>query len=693
MQYYKKQKQSNNNNEYLKMTSAIKSDIINNVCFECGSEEPQYISINNAVFICKECIINHLSFSQEISQIILNDLYSLNLNEVKTIYLGGNRNLIKFINFDFPGLKQFPPDVLYKTLAVDYYRKNLKFLVYGGKKPVKPNDQIAYKLVEGSNNIILSPKINRASEKYLNFTQLTPILEGKDELDEKENDEDDKTVIEINSDFSMLSVPKEEISKKQNDDNIKNENDSTLVNTPQKLVNGNNNAGNIIDMNSQNNKTFQNEKNKNSNCNEIINEYNNKNSTNECINHNLEQEKEEIEENLNINEEIKFSPDKNINEIKYNDENKNIDTKSQNEKSNLSNNLNVDVSGDDNTIKIVNGYINDLSDIKTPKDNNDSSSLIIKDEINDINNKSEKKIIRNDNKNDGFNKNGDNNNKEEKNITPIRIKRRNYYKNDDTTKKKNEIKEKEKDNIKNNSYIKSKRENKILKNEDRDDINCDDIKVNKKNVSKNIDIKTKPDEDMIKTKKIKRRNQYLDEAKSKESFEEEEILKIEKLKNGRNPRERIDKLNLTEIKPNKHLKVKISTTQIIKFDDKDDDFGEYTTKKTKEKEITKERKDKLKASKEIIKREKNIDDFSSKKSSFLNPFKYLKKSFQKKQNEKFEIYSDSSDEEDSYEEEEKNGKTKPKNNFHKITQQRKKHNNYIDLNSDNESSSNEEEIE
>ena len=108
-----------------------------------------------------------------------------------------------------------------------------------------------------------------------------------------------------------------------------------------------------------------------------------------------------------------------------------------------------------------------------------------------------RKLIRNDNKNDGFNKNGDNNNKEEKNITPIRIKRRNYYKNDDTTKMKNEIKEKEKDNIKNNSYIKSKRENKILKNEDRDDINCDDIKVNKKNVSKNIDIKTKPDDIIV----------------------------------------------------------------------------------------------------------------------------------------------------------------------------------------------------
>ena len=74
MQFYKKSPEANNNNEYLRMTSLIKSDLINNLCFECGSKNPQYISINNAVFICKDCIVNHLSFPHDISQIIINDL-------------------------------------------------------------------------------------------------------------------------------------------------------------------------------------------------------------------------------------------------------------------------------------------------------------------------------------------------------------------------------------------------------------------------------------------------------------------------------------------------------------------------------------------------------------------------------------------------------------------------------------------
>ena len=85
MQFYKKKEGINLNNEYIKMIEQIKSDQINNVCFECGSEEPQYISINNAVFICKECIINHLSFSQEISQIILNDMNSVLLYHVEEV--------------------------------------------------------------------------------------------------------------------------------------------------------------------------------------------------------------------------------------------------------------------------------------------------------------------------------------------------------------------------------------------------------------------------------------------------------------------------------------------------------------------------------------------------------------------------------------------------------------------------------
>ena len=48
------------------------------------------------------------------STLMLNDLCSLNINELKKLYLGGNKKLIEFINFEFPRLKKFPPNILYK---------------------------------------------------------------------------------------------------------------------------------------------------------------------------------------------------------------------------------------------------------------------------------------------------------------------------------------------------------------------------------------------------------------------------------------------------------------------------------------------------------------------------------------------------------------------------------------------------
>ena len=213
MQFYKKKEGLNANNEYIKMIENIKSEEINNVCFECGTNNPEYLSINNGVFLCQECVQGHLKFSQEISQIIINDLYSLNTNEVKKLYFGGNKKLIEFINFDFPRLKQFPPNILYLTKAVDYYRKRLEFYVKGGTKPLKPMLESAYQLLNipndnnnFSNNInnrkdlFLSPKINN-NEKIFS-TQLTPILEGNQLEDEnnlssysEQKEEDEEKII------------------------------------------------------------------------------------------------------------------------------------------------------------------------------------------------------------------------------------------------------------------------------------------------------------------------------------------------------------------------------------------------------------------------------------------------------------------------------------------------------------------
>ena len=202
MQFYKNKPEKNLNNEYIKMINSIQSDEINNVCFECGTNDPEYISINNGIFICKECVQDHFQFPPEISTIMINDLCSLNNNELKKLFLGGNKKLIEFINFDFPRLKQFPPNILYRTRAIDYYRKRLQFFVQGGIRPLKPIFEYAYQLINipknnYNNNIIsnspnyrkdifLSPKVNIPNERINNTSVLTPISESNQLEDEKD---------------------------------------------------------------------------------------------------------------------------------------------------------------------------------------------------------------------------------------------------------------------------------------------------------------------------------------------------------------------------------------------------------------------------------------------------------------------------------------------------------------------------
>ena len=215
MQFHKNNLSNRINNEQLKMISDIQYDEINNVCFECGTNNPEYISLNNAVFLCKECVQDHFLFPPEISQIIINDLENLNINDLKKLYLGGNKKLIEFINFDFPKLKQCPPNILYKTRAVDYYRKRLEFYVTGGIRPLKPIFEYAYQLIAPKNNysnfsnykkdLYLSPKVKIINDRFSSATKLTPISEVN--INEDENE------------YNNTSSYSEEKNKENNKDN------------------------------------------------------------------------------------------------------------------------------------------------------------------------------------------------------------------------------------------------------------------------------------------------------------------------------------------------------------------------------------------------------------------------------------------------------------------------------------------
>ena len=147
----------------------------NNECFECSNFYPEYISLNNGIFLCQNCVREHFKLPKSISYIIKNNLRSLNLNNIQYLCCGGNQKLSEFINSEYPNLKKFSPKHLYQTYAMDYYRKMLNYLIEGGIKPEKPDLNKAYNLISindeimnNKNDIIIDIKYDKNQKRNIN---------------------------------------------------------------------------------------------------------------------------------------------------------------------------------------------------------------------------------------------------------------------------------------------------------------------------------------------------------------------------------------------------------------------------------------------------------------------------------------------------------------------------------------------
>ena len=146
---------------------AILRDESNNKCVDCNIDKPEYISLNNACFICKNCFKRHQKFPMSVSKTIKNNLRSLTLKELQYLYFGGNKKLLEFMKYEYPKLIKLSPSFAYKTIAMDYYRNWLKYLIEGGNKPQKPDIEIAYKSIEDKefiNNNYLNNNENNVIE-------------------------------------------------------------------------------------------------------------------------------------------------------------------------------------------------------------------------------------------------------------------------------------------------------------------------------------------------------------------------------------------------------------------------------------------------------------------------------------------------------------------------------------------------
>ena len=163
---YNSKPQENYQSEKNRKIQEIYKDEMNNECFDCRKPNPDFISANNGVFICKECMAVHYQFSDEVSLIIKNNLFLLNEEQINYIYFGGNRRLLEFIKYKFPKLQEFEPELLYKTQAMQYYRDNLYYLAEGGNKPIKPTENCAYNLIPNLETYTLIQ--NRENEDYIN---------------------------------------------------------------------------------------------------------------------------------------------------------------------------------------------------------------------------------------------------------------------------------------------------------------------------------------------------------------------------------------------------------------------------------------------------------------------------------------------------------------------------------------------
>ena len=99
----------NKGNSYIKKIEETIKDELNNYCVECGEGEPDYISINNGIFLCGDCAKNHLKLPKGISKIKKNNIKSLTLNEIQYLLCGGNRSLLNFIYNEYPKLAELSP--------------------------------------------------------------------------------------------------------------------------------------------------------------------------------------------------------------------------------------------------------------------------------------------------------------------------------------------------------------------------------------------------------------------------------------------------------------------------------------------------------------------------------------------------------------------------------------------------------
>lgn len=118
----------------------------NNRCVDCGSDDPQWASINNSVFVCINCAGIHRGLGKQISHIRSLIVDNWDDKQLKQLFLGGNTRFISNLedygivkNNNHLSLNPEKIEKKYLYIASEYYRQLLDAELNLKDSPEKPD--------------------------------------------------------------------------------------------------------------------------------------------------------------------------------------------------------------------------------------------------------------------------------------------------------------------------------------------------------------------------------------------------------------------------------------------------------------------------------------------------------------------------------------------------------------------------